>query len=259
MTTRNLEKLGVVMANHSSELQEKQCNICGLVFPCTSEFFYKQQRGLFGFQSRCKKCHNKQTSVNSKRWREENPERHKANMTRWREENPERVKAQSREARIKYFEKNRARSQEWYRENKEAIKVHREEYRKRNPEIIQAARLRRRALRKSLPHTLTTQDWEYALSYFHNCCAVYGRQMNDMFGEFKSAGDHWIPLVKGGGTTPDNIVPLCHGLEGCNNKKRSALPQEWLEREYGVRKAKEILKKVSTFFSTVRKIGGSND
>ena len=40
---------------------------------------------------------------------------------------------------------------------------------------------------------------------------------------------------------------------GCNNKKHSKMPNEWLVEEYGTRKANEILDKVRTFFETVRK------
>lgn len=38
--------------------------------------------------------------------------------------------------------------------------------------------------------------------------------------------DHLIPLVRGGRSTKDNLVPCC---KECNNKKKSMLPIEWQE------------------------------
>ncbi|NLZ18318.1 MAG: HNH endonuclease [Desulfobulbaceae bacterium] len=38
--------------------------------------------------------------------------------------------------------------------------------------------------------------------------------------------DHVIPLVRGGRSTRDNLVPCC---KACNNKKKSSLPVEWDE------------------------------
>jgi len=44
----------------------KKCTKCGVVYPATSEFFYKDKRGRFGFYGRCKKCFNEITSKNKK-------------------------------------------------------------------------------------------------------------------------------------------------------------------------------------------------
>jgi len=113
----------------------------------------------------------------------------------------------------------------------------------------------RRARKRNLPNTFTPEQWRHALDYFHGCCAVCGRQMNDLFGEFYPAADHWIPLSYKGkdnpGTTATNIIPLCHGVGGCNNKKNSTMPDEWLEREYGKRKAKEIIARIETYFESI--------
>ena len=38
--------------------------------------------------------------------------------------------------------------------------------------------------------------------------------------------DHLIPLVRGGRSTRDNLVPCC---KNCNNKKKTMLPVEWEE------------------------------
>ena len=38
--------------------------------------------------------------------------------------------------------------------------------------------------------------------------------------------DHIVPLVRGGKSAKNNIVPAC---KNCNNKKRHSLPLEWEE------------------------------
>jgi hypothetical protein len=48
------------------------------------------------------------------------------------------------------------------------------------------------------------------------------------------------------------MVPLCHGVGGCNNSKFSALPDVWLRERYGPRRANNILKKIGAYFAVVR-------
>jgi len=38
--------------------------------------------------------------------------------------------------------------------------------------------------------------------------------------------DHIVPIVRGGRSTKNNLVPAC---KDCNNKKKHALPIEWEE------------------------------
>jgi 5-methylcytosine-specific restriction protein A len=38
--------------------------------------------------------------------------------------------------------------------------------------------------------------------------------------------DHVVPLVRGGRSTKNNLVPVC---KECNNKKKYLLPMEWEE------------------------------
>jgi len=60
-----------------------------------------------------------------------------------------------------------------------------------------------------------------------------------------------IPLVSPDclGTVPENIVPLCHGVSGCNNEKQNLHPQKWLERKFGEAEAKQKLLEIEAFFS----------
>jgi hypothetical protein len=182
--------------------------------------FHKSSGTHDGFVTYCKSC--------VREWQRQNKERMSENAKRWQRQNPERQAASAKR---------------WYKKNA----------------VYNKAKLQARAARKrQLPSDFTEEDWGYAIEYFNGCCAACGRQLNDLFGDFYPAADHWIPLsckdINNPGTVPSNIVPLCHGKGGCNNSKKDKLPTEWLEYKFGKRKAAEILKRIEAFFATVRKI-----
>lgn len=43
--------------------------------------------------------------------------------------------------------------------------------------------------------------------------------------------DHIVPLIRGGKSTKNNLVPAC---KECNNKKKYLLPMEWQEYLNGI-------------------------
>lgn len=124
------------------------------------------------------------------------------------------------------------------------MRSYRERYRYKH--IVKAQK--ERAKRRALPHEYTAQDWLCALEYFNNHCAICGRQLNGMF--HTAAMDHWIPVSSPdcAGTVRSNIIPLCHGVDGCNNSKGNREPFEWLTRKFGKRFAKRKLIEIEAFF-----------
>jgi hypothetical protein len=54
------------------------------------------------------------------------------------------------------------------------------------------------------------------------------------------------------GTVPTNIVPLCHGVDGCNLSKSNGDPIEWLTSRYVPRKAKQILARIQAYFDSLK-------
>ncbi len=118
--------------------------------------------------------------------------------------------------------------------------------------VTKAATHRYNARKRSLLNTLTADEWKQALDYFGGRCAVCGRPPKDLFSTHTIAADHWIPVSKGGGTTADNILPLCHGLDGCNNSKLNKDPETWLIERLGKRKAKKMLAEIEAYFAWVR-------
>lgn len=131
-------------------------------------------------------------------------------------------------------------------------------YLKMHPHVQHVHNARREARIKSLPIAFDHSEWQRALEYFNGCCAVCGRQLNDLFGEHTAAADHWIPLASSDcpGTIPTNIVPLCHGVGGCNNSKSNTQPYEWLVSKFGKRKAAEINARIQAYFDYVKSLTG---
>jgi len=113
------------------------------------------------------------------------------------------------------------------------------------------------ARKRGLPDDFTVDQWQRCLDYFNHCCAVCGRQMKDLFGTHTVAMDHWIPLSSPDcpGTVAHNIVPLCHGEGGCNNSKGAKIPETWLKKRFGGRKAKAIVARIEAYFDWLRQQG----
>lgn len=164
----------------------------------------------------------------------------------------ERLAAQIRRLSPEVRERDRQNSRERLNNPLAQIKIKEYQQSDRYRLIQRLAGQKRRAKKKALVNDLTEQDWLTSLEYFNGCCAVCGRQLIDLFRTHKPAADHWIPLSKGGGTTRTNIIPLCHGKDGCNNSKHDRLPDEWLISVYGKRKAKQILKRISAYFEWLK-------
>ena len=129
-----------------------------------------------------------------------------------------------------YYLKNRdlirERTRIYQQDHPEHLKVYRQEhrgsireaasfYRALHPDIIRAIDARRRARSCGLPATLTSEQWKAIQQAYKHRCAYCGTKPK------KLTQDHVIPLSKGGGTTPDNIVPACLS---CNSRKHAGPP-----------------------------------
>lgn len=200
----------------------KQCRKCGVEFPRTAEYFHKRSATPDGLYADCKPCNNEYLRSQYHK----DPERH--------------------------LEYNR----EWVKANRLAVRKIYARWRRNNPErtreICSTSEARRRARMKNLGATFTAKHRRFGLEYFHGCCAVCGRPLKDLFGTHTVHWDHWIPLSKGGASTPDNMVPLCGGENGCNNKKGSMNPRVWLENMYGKKKSQAVLARVNAYFEYVK-------
>lgn len=226
----------------------RRCRKCDREFPLTEEYWYRHKSCRGGFVSTCKICasnymreryiqNSEMLKARSRESYNKDPERVKDRIASWRAKNPDKVNEAAR---------NR------YKKNPDPIRRRLNQWKKENPESVNASTHRRKARKRSLPNTLTEQDIQHALDYFGNCCAVCGRQLNGFW--HTGALDHWIPLNSPDcpGSIPTNELPLCHGLDGCNNKKGDRDPVEWLISRYGKRKASIILTQINVYFASLK-------
>lgn len=175
-------------------------------------------------------------------------------------ENAERLREYRREHRLKNLEHKRAYDRKYredhIEERREYLRLNAEQLRESSrrwkqtqagKESQRISRLRYRTRSLQATSTLTNDDWQTAIDHFGGCCAVCGRPPGLWH---TLAADHWIPVSKGGSTTPANIVPLCHGVNGCNNSKLNRDATEWLIEKFGKRKGRAILRRVELFLES---------
>lgn len=238
----------------------KRCTICKEFKPATAEYFHEEKRrNPPALRSACKPCANAQAKRTrnpekkreyDKQWSKANQERRRKSCRDWRARNLE--EQRERERLVKKQDPNRsAKARQWEAENPERKRQSRQEYAKKNKGKLLSILHRYVARKASLPSDFTEDDWQFALNYFGGRCAVCGRPP----GLFHTlAMDHWLPISSPNcpGTVPHNIVPLCHGREGCNNSKHDKHPDEWLRQKYGAKKARAITSKIHAYFSRVR-------
>lgn len=214
-------------------------------------------------------------------WAKENPEKRQAITARYREkkrdtlrakgrtyaakrfaENPEAIRekaAVSRKKRLPQLaaamRKKRAADPERYREQQRQRRAQNPEYdkawRKAHPDVHRLTESRRRARKRGLPDTFTKSERVFMLHYWHHACAVCSNQ--EGFWHIL-ADDHWIPFSSPDcpGTVATNIIPLCHGQNGCNNSKNGQDPMFWLSSRFEPRQVKRILKAIQTYFVIVK-------
>lgn len=217
--------------------------------PATPEFFPTTKRiksGLCPWCKACTKSYNKEYRSRSdakiaqrerlRKWRVDNRERDRATARARYAKNPLRQLQSNHLWTENHREQHRSLNREWFR-------IHRHK--------AQVYHSRRRARELDLPNQFAIADWDRAIGYFNHRCAVCGRSPDE---QTTLAADHWIPLASPEcpGTLPTNIVPLCHGVGGCNNSKHDQPPKAWLERRYGSAMAQEIIERVEAYFAWVK-------
>jgi hypothetical protein len=80
----------------------------------------------------------------------------------------------------------------------------------------------RRAENLGLPATLTEDEWQKTMDHFGGKCAYCKTAEADII-------EHFVPLARGGGTTPGNCLPAC----GPCNTEKSNLAGHPLKLRFG--------------------------
>jgi len=198
-------------------------------------------------------AHREKRRAYSETYRKENAEKVRQSLKIYRKVNRDQLRAYNRAYYAANREELRVYARAYHAEHREKKRSYAREYNRLYPEMMKVRFQRRRARQRGLPAEYAAADWLRALDYFNGCCAVCGRQLSDLFGTHTAAQDHWIPLSAPDcpGTIPTNMVPLCHGIDGCNNSKHNRPPDEWLIERFGKRKAAAILRRIAEYFEWV--------
>lgn len=211
--------------------------------------FRRWKNNQDGHQDNCKTCgHVKYNPQKAHEYYSVHKESAARARKRWAMAHPDKI----RQANARYKEKARAAYGIYKRKEGTGTSQTGEasrNWKRAHPKERKIERLRRRTITSALPCDFRIEDWQRALDYWHGCCAICGRQQGIWH---KIAADHWIPISdprpSNPGAVPWNILPLCHGIDGCNNSKGNKDPIKWLNARLGPRKAKAKLREIEAFF-----------
>lgn len=170
-----------------------------------------------------------------RKYREKDPDRHRARSLKWAAEHPEIIYRYQSDETIRG--KRRKTSREWQNENPERMAAHDRKYKTGHREILNAhARARhrqnpekdiaraivRRGREREAEGRLTAEDIETLLErQEYRCAAPHCR--TDILRVFHC--DHITPLSRGGSNDPENIQILC---PTCNMNKGAKTMEEWI-------------------------------
>lgn len=226
-------------------IPQKTCTKCGETYSATPEFFTRDKNKPDGLFSWCKPCKS-----SSDKYYRNLPEARQRDFDRkrspeYRERNREYARSCREDPEKNKVILGRKRSPEYRALERASKKALRQKPRYRLLHNIRNHN--RRARNKLLEAHFSDTDWLNCLLHFNHSCAVCGRPQGLWH---TLAADHWIPLSHPNcpGTVPVNIVPLCHGIGGCNNKKGDRQPDEWLFGQFTNAKARSIIKKIQGYF-----------
>lgn len=204
----------------------KTCTKCGKELEATTENFARCKKGRLGFRATCKTCDSEYRKAHYRKNRQQIREKQNQYFKDYYDKNKDRILEQKKV----YYRENKDERAEYSRQyakrNSEKIKAYKRQYKRDNKELFRIHKQKRKAKKDKLPATLTAQQWEATKKAFDYRCAYCGMFEERHLQEFGESlhQDHFVPLSKGGGYTPENIVPACRR---CNSSKRDGLFEEW--------------------------------
>lgn len=187
-------------------------------------------------------------------WKSRNQEKANQINREYRARHKDELAEKARQKRKEDPKAAREKANRWYSKHRETELVRRKDLRQQNltsyRQIGANSERARRARKKSLRDDLSVKEWRFALEWFGNRCAACGYCPDSLR---SLAIDHWIPLASPDcpGHIAGNVVPLCHGLGGCNNTKSDKDAVEWAIDRFGELESKVVLGRIMQYFNAV--------
>jgi hypothetical protein len=245
----------------------KRCTKCKKEFPATLDYFGSRKdrptgQSLTSWCRQCLRCassayaltHREAITQTHAVWVEAHAQERALYYKQYGIDHAEAISQRRKKKYAENAEEERAKARTRRAQNPEYGRTYRRDYRKRKPQVHVVGHSVRRARKLSLPDTLTPQQWQAALQYWHYACAVCGHEEGFYW---TLSADHWIPMTDPAcpGTTAENIIPLCHTKKGsqnsCNTTKHNRDPKEWLIDRLGPRAARKKLKEIYAYFASL--------
>lgn len=190
---------GALLASHRVSRNQRrlgvshlQCRACNEVKPATAEFFPVRKDAAYGLARICRPCLAIQTTAK------------RATLS---PEAKARVSARPSSQR----DWQRARKARWIAGNKQRYLA-----------TARVCTQRRRARRVAAPGNHTAADIAAQYTSQRGMCWWCGAKLEGVY-----QVDHLVPLSRGGGNDPSNLVCAC---ASCNQSKSNKLPHEWSGR-----------------------------
>lgn len=221
------------MNDTSEQPQFKTCSNpdCPCDNPQLVTEFHKGKDRRDGLCPYCKTC----VKEKGRLYRENNPDRVRETRRRWKKNNPDKIRAEKQRYWTTNKERALARNLKWSRKNRAALNARNRKYRQDNLEKVRKQELERRnkdraryraidhrreSRKRSLPASLTSQQWEWLLEQSGHCCVYCGKHESEV-GTLQQ--EHTTPIVQGGAYTVTNIRPAC---PKCNYRKGGRTPYQ---------------------------------
>lgn len=218
---------------------EKTCTGCKTTYKDVPGNFGKLKRAKDGYNWWCKACF--------KKWREDNKETLKEKKAAYHQAHREEHYQRNQEWRKNNPEKRRKSDREYRARNREARNAYNRWLRTQKPEVFSEGQKRYYDRLNALPKHFTEDDWMNCLEHWQYACAVCGDKSGTLH------NDHWIPvsyeMLNHPGTTPENMLPLCHS---CNSSKFNKDGYLWLVDLYGKDHADTIYERIQSYFESVK-------
>jgi len=221
------KKLREYLTKNRRVLTEKVCLSCGKLKPIS--MFHRSSATYDGHKEYCKDCRCKYPAGYAEKLRMEIIKSGKKKCTKCKQIKPLSEFYKRKKGKIGYTSICKSCWSKKYAD-----------YYEKNYEHIIEITQKRHALEKSLEINFTKDDWLYCLAYFNYSCAYCGKHSN------KLQQDHFVPVIKLGGYTRDNILPAC---PKCNRSKGSKDFKEWFRSQefYSLKREIFIMKYLNQF------------